>query len=218
MKTNGRRRCRTLTVGMSARDVAGSQFGSLAGRGPPLPEASGILERPYGSSCHHSKFTITGSTLQFNRSKAVSFANEPAGAGTLDQAGTGLLTTSGNSTSFTGEVTLRARTLQFGHTNALSSGAVFSLEGLIRVSSNVAGHACQFPCFPSLADSAMTTNRGAGCRKPGQSWKHRCRDAVHSFGRCRLPPPRGGRCCEGAPPFRKTTASVQCPHTPRKFF
>ncbi len=87
-------------------------------------------------------------TLAFNRSDNPTYASAISGTGSLVQLGSGLLTLTGNNTSFTGTTTVSSGTLQFGAGGASgtvggpivdNSALVFSRSDASVFSANISG-------------------------------------------------------------------------------
>jgi autotransporter-associated beta strand protein len=69
-------------------------------------------------------------TLTVNRSNSITLGNAISGTGALTQAGTGTLTLSSTSNTYSGTTTISAGTFQAGATNALSANSAVSLANV----------------------------------------------------------------------------------------
>jgi autotransporter-associated beta strand protein len=148
----------TLTNTDLIRIRAGSFSGSITGSGGSLEKTGSGTLILSGANSYTGTTEISGGTLQigaggtsgtlgtgavtndgalvFNRSDALTVANQISGGGTLTQAGSGVLTlTSAN--SYAGGTTISAGTLALGHIGAIGAGAVTLTGGGLR--SNVTG-------------------------------------------------------------------------------
>jgi fibronectin-binding autotransporter adhesin len=80
---------------------------------------------------------VSGAALRFASSNTLGYTGTLSGAGTVEQAGTGVLTLSGANTGFDGNVNLKSGVLRIGGANALGTGTLAFQGGVLQVAAGV---------------------------------------------------------------------------------
>ena len=108
----------------------------------PLIVREGVVEvgnQTAGSLAAGTTEVADGATLRFLRNSAVQYAGLISGSGSVEQAGTGILTLAGNNASFSGNVNLKSGVLSMGATQALGTGTLAFQGGTLQVGAGVTG-------------------------------------------------------------------------------